>query len=107
MLPVAPPALRRQSSLAIEARGSRHPRRVGARTISELLRESTRIEAPPASPPPPAARAPPARRRVGQALDQRRDVGGDGVRSGITSTSPPAGTSIAAMILPMRCRLSA
>lgn len=80
----------------------------GARTSSELLRESICSEEAPAPPAPPGTAptaAPPA-------LSVMRCTSGamsaaTAYFSAITSTSPAAGVSIAAMILPMRCRLSA
>ena len=80
---------------------------LAARTSSELLRGSTSTEAaPPAgagAPGTPAVPPPLSVRRCTSAATSAATA----YLSGITSTSPAAGVSIAAMILPMRCRLSA
>ena len=92
MLPAGRPLpLRRLVELG-DQRAHQLRQRAGlaARTISELLRGSTRIvvrndaSAVPGAAPAHAGRAGAA---VDQALHQRRQVGGDRVRSGITSTS--------------------
>ena len=82
---------------------------LGARTSSELLRESICTKAAPVPPPgtPVTVPAPGA-----PALSVMRCTSGAMSAATayfrlITSTSPEAGVSIAAMILPMRCRLSA
>ncbi len=79
----------------------------GARTSSELLRLSTMIDAPA----PPAAPGSPGAPATAPESVRRCTIGARSAASaccsGITSTSPAAGVSIAAMILAMRCRLSA
>ena len=82
----------------------------GAFTSSELLRESTcTVDALPLPPATPIGLAPGA---VAPLLSVMRCTRGamsaaTAYFSVSTSTSPAAGVSIAAMILPMRCRLSA
>ena len=82
----------------------------GARTSSELLRESICTDdAVLGAPATPAAGA--AAPAVPPLSVMRCTSGAMSAAtayfSAITSTSPEAGVSIAAMILPMRCRLSA
>ena len=76
----------------------------GARTSSELLRESTSTDAPEVPTTPGATGAPgvSVKRCTSAAMSDATAC-----CSGITSTSPAAGVSIAAMIFAMRCRLSA
>ena len=64
-----------RSSLSTSARTMAMRAGFGARTISELLRESTRIDGAAAGRRRRAGGAPGARRRLGQALHQRREVG--------------------------------
>src|SRR6185369_7553836 len=109
MLPVVADPCGATSSLAISDRRLAIRAGLGLRTISELLRPSTmtwgaaKVEAPAAPGTATAPGAPPSLRRwISGAMSDATAY-----LSGITSTSPLAGVSIAAMILPIRCRLSA
>jgi hypothetical protein len=108
MLPVVAAPCGATSSLATSERMLAIRAGLGLRTISELLRPSTRIcgaesAAAPAAPGTATWAPPPSLRRwiIGAMSAATAYL------SGITSTSPAAGVSIAAMILPIRCRLSA
>jgi hypothetical protein len=109
MLPVAAEPCSGTSSLAISARRLAIRAGFGLRTMSELLRASIRIDG--AASVVRAAGSSRQRRRalrrVAEALDQRRDVGRDRVAQRDHLDVAARGTSIAAMILPIRCRLSA
>ena len=104
MLPVTADPIGAVSSLATSERMPDSRAALALRTISELLRVSTKIDGAAAAVVPGAAPPP--------WLSVRRWISGamslaTAYFSWMTSTSPPDGTSIAVMICAIRCRLSA
>ena len=106
MLPEARRALQSAGPAARPASGCWPARRVGGAHEQRVAARIGHHRAAPAPPPAgtPGTAPPPESAR-------RCTIGARSAAtaccSGITSTSPAAGVSIAAMILPMRCRLSA